>query len=32
MVIVEISGDTLTIRTLPPYIWGSASKLVWRRT
>jgi len=28
----EISGDTLAIRTLPPYIWGNASKLVWRRT
>lgn len=27
----EIKGDTLTIRTLPPYLWGNASKLVWRR-
>ena len=28
----EVSGDTLTIRTLPPYIWGNASRLIWRRT
>ncbi|MBV8363426.1 MAG: lipocalin-like domain-containing protein [Candidatus Eremiobacteraeota bacterium] len=27
----EISGDTLTIRTLPPEIWGNANTLVWRR-
>jgi len=27
----ELSGDTLTIRTLPPEIWGNANKLVWRR-
>jgi hypothetical protein len=26
-----IRGDELTIRTLPPYIWGNASTLVWRR-
>jgi hypothetical protein len=28
----QLSGDTLTIRTLPPYIWGTQSKLVWRRS
>ncbi|MEO6835637.1 MAG: lipocalin-like domain-containing protein [Candidatus Tumulicola sp.] len=27
-----ISGDTLTIRTLPPEIWGTANRLVWTRT
>jgi len=27
-----LSGDTLVIRTLPPYIWGTQSKLVWRRS
>ena len=26
----KISGDTLTIRTLPPEIWGSSNVLVWR--
>lgn len=28
----SISGDILTIRTLPPEIWGSANELTWRRT
>jgi len=28
----SISGDLLTIRTLPPEIWGSANELTWRRT
>lgn len=27
----KISGDTLTIRTLPPEIWGSSNVLVWKR-
>jgi len=27
-----LDGNTLTIRTLPPYIWGGESVLVWRRT
>jgi|GEM_PF-1058628 hypothetical protein len=27
----KITGDTLTIRTLPPEIWGSSNLLVWRR-
>jgi hypothetical protein len=27
-----LDGNTLTIRTLPPYIWGTESVLVWRRT
>jgi hypothetical protein len=27
-----LDGNTLTITTMPPYIWGTASKLVWRRT
>ena len=27
----KISGDTLTIRTLPPEIWGGSNVLVWRR-
>ncbi len=26
-----IEGDTLTIRTLPPEIWGSSNVLVWKR-
>jgi Lipocalin-like domain len=26
-----IMGDTLTIRTLPPEIWGSSNVLVWKR-
>jgi hypothetical protein len=26
-----IDGDTLTIRTLPPEIWGSSNLLVWKR-
>lgn len=26
-----ISGDRLTIRTLPPEIWGSSNVLVWKR-
>jgi hypothetical protein len=24
-------GDTLTIRTLPPEIWGNSNLLVWKR-
>lgn len=28
----QLSGNTLTIRTLPPYVWGTQSKLVWRRS
>jgi len=27
----QIQGDTLTIRTLPPEIWGSSNVLVWKR-
>ena len=27
----KISGDTLTIRTLPPEIWNSSNVLVWQR-
>lgn len=27
----KISGDTLTIRTLPPEIWGSSNVLLWKR-
>jgi hypothetical protein len=27
----SLSGDTLTIRTLPPEIWGTSNRLVWRR-
>lgn len=27
-----LSGDLLTIRTLPPEIWGTANRLTWRRT
>lgn len=27
-----LDGDTLTIRTLPPEIWGTSNKLVWKRT
>ncbi|MGA8575567.1 MAG: lipocalin-like domain-containing protein [Candidatus Cybelea sp.] len=27
----KIDGDTLTIRTLPPEIWGSSNVLVWKR-
>lgn len=27
----DLDGDTLTIRTLPPEIWGSANVLVWKR-
>jgi hypothetical protein len=27
----SISGDRLTIRTLPPEIWGTSNRLVWRR-
>ena len=26
-----IEGDTLTIRTLPPEIWGGSNVLVWKR-
>jgi Lipocalin-like domain len=26
-----LDGNTLTIRTLPPEIWGSSNRLVWRR-
>jgi hypothetical protein len=28
----QLKGDSLVIRTLPPYIWGNESTLVWRRT
>jgi hypothetical protein len=28
----QLRGDTLEIRTLPPYIWGTQSVLVWRRS
>lgn len=27
----QITGDTLTIRTVPPEIWGSSNVLVWKR-
>lgn len=27
----QLAGDTLTIRTLPPEIWGSSNVLVWKR-
>jgi hypothetical protein len=27
----QLKGDTLTIRTLPPEIWGSSNVLVWKR-
>jgi hypothetical protein len=27
----KLQGDTLTIRTLPPEIWGSSNVLVWKR-
>lgn len=27
-----LSGDLLTIRTLPPEIWGTSNRLTWRRT
>ena len=27
----NITGDTLTIRTVPPEIWGSSNVLVWKR-
>jgi hypothetical protein len=27
----SLSGDTLTIRTLPPEIWGTSNRLVWKR-
>jgi hypothetical protein len=27
----DLRGDTLTIKTLPPEIWGSSNRLVWRR-
>lgn len=27
----QLNGDTLTIRTLPPEIWGSSNVLVWKR-
>jgi hypothetical protein len=26
-----LTGDVLTIRTLPPEIWGSSNRLTWRR-
>ncbi|MBV8371955.1 MAG: lipocalin-like domain-containing protein [Candidatus Eremiobacteraeota bacterium] len=26
-----LAGDTLTIRTLPPEIWGTSNRLVWKR-
>jgi len=28
----DVAGNTLTIRTLPPEIWGTGNKLVWTRT
>jgi len=28
----QLKGDVLTIRTLPPYLWGTQSVLVWRRS
>lgn len=28
----KIDGDRLTIRTLPPEIWGSSNVLVWKRS
>lgn len=28
----SIAGNTLTIRTLPPEIWGSSNVLVWKRS
>ena len=27
----KIAGDTLTIRTVPPEIWGSSNVLVWKK-
>ncbi|PZR56395.1 MAG: hypothetical protein DLM50_08320 [Candidatus Meridianibacter frigidus] len=27
----HLSGDTLTIKTAPPFIWGNQSVLVWHR-
>ena len=27
----SLSGDTLTIRTLPPEIWGTSNRLIWKR-
>jgi hypothetical protein len=27
----NLVGDTLTIRTLPPEIWGNSNLLVWKR-
>jgi len=27
----KLEGDTLTIRTLPPEIWGTSSVLIWKR-
>ena len=27
----DLSGNVLTIETLPPEIWGSSNRLVWRR-
>ena len=27
----KLDGDTLTIRTLPPEIWGGSNVLVWKR-
>jgi hypothetical protein len=27
----RLQGDTLTIRTLPPEIWGTSNVLVWKR-
>jgi Lipocalin-like domain len=27
-----LDGDTLTIRTLPPEIWGTSNRLTWKRT
>ncbi|HEY1654352.1 MAG TPA: lipocalin-like domain-containing protein [Candidatus Tumulicola sp.] len=28
----DLSGGVLTIRTLPPEIWGTANRLTWRRS
>ena len=28
----DLRGDELRIRTLPPYLWGTQSVLVWRRS
>lgn len=28
----QLTGDALQIRTLPPYLWGTQSVLVWKRS